>query len=71
MTEETRQEKKKMLAEVHDGTYARKWIEENEKQRRWFNAVRAAEQDHLIERVGAQLRSMMPFLNPVRIRPGD
>jgi ketol-acid reductoisomerase len=69
VTEETLGEMKKMLGEIQDGTYARKWIDENEKGRPWFNEVRRAEQDQLIERVGADLRAMMPFLNPVTVRP--
>ena len=69
VTEETMGEMKQMLSEIQDGTYARKWIEENENGRPWFNEQRRLEQDQTIERVGAELRSMMPFLNPVTIRP--
>src|ERR687890_2434171 len=42
VTDETRAEMRKMLAEVQDGTYAKKWIAENEKGRPWFNATRSA-----------------------------
>jgi ketol-acid reductoisomerase len=70
ITAETRAEMKKMLAEIRDGTYARKWIEENAQGRPWFEAVRAKEQEHLIEKVGAELRQMMSFLDPVTVRPG-
>ena len=69
ITETTRAEMRKMLAEVQDGTYARGWIAENEKGRPWFNATRAAEQTQQLEEVGAKLRAMMPFLNPVTVRP--
>ena len=69
ITEATRAEMKKMLAEIQDGTYARSWIAENEKGRPWFNARRASEQAQPLEEVGIKLRSMMPFLNPVTIRP--
>ncbi len=71
ITEETVGEMRQMLSEIQDGTYARKWIAENEAGRPWFNAVRRREQDQMIEQVGAQLRGMMPFLNPVTIKPGD
>ena len=64
VTEETRKEMKKMLKEIQDGTYAKKWIAENQAGRPWFNAQRKAEQQSLIESVGAELRSMMPFLKP-------
>ncbi len=71
ITEETVGEMQNLLADIQDGTYARKWIEENEKGRPWFNAARKREQEHLIEKVGAELREMMPFLNPVTIKPGE
>lgn len=69
ITEETLGEMKKMLTEIQDGTYASAWISENKAGRPWFNDQRRREQDQPIEKVGAELRSMMPFLNPVTIRP--
>jgi ketol-acid reductoisomerase len=69
ITDETRKAMQQMLKDVQDGTYARLWIEENEKGRPWFNAQRAAEQTQQLEEVGARLRGMMPFLNPVNVRP--
>jgi ketol-acid reductoisomerase len=71
INEETLGEMKQMLSEIQDGTYARKWIEENEKGRPWFNEVRRREQEHPIEKIGADLRAMMPFLNPVTAKPTD
>ena len=71
ITEETMGEMKKMLGEIQDGTYARKWIAENEAGRPWFNATRQREQDQPIEKVGAELRAMMPFLNPVTVKPDE
>ncbi len=71
ITDQTRAEMEKMLCEIQDGTYAKGWIEENEKGRPSFNKVRAEEQEQLLERVGAELREMIPFLNPVRVKPGE
>jgi ketol-acid reductoisomerase len=72
VTEETRDEMRRMLAEIRDGSYAEKWIEENENGRPWFDATRRAEQDQLLEKVGARLRAMMKFLDPVTVTPaGD
>jgi ketol-acid reductoisomerase len=65
VTEATRGEMKKILQEIQDGAYAEKWIEENRNGRPTFEATREKEKDHLIERVGAELRAKMPFLNPV------
>jgi ketol-acid reductoisomerase len=69
ITDATRAEMKQILAEIQDGTFARNWIAENEKGRPVFNATRAKEQTQVLEEVGARLRAMMPFLNPVTIRP--
>jgi ketol-acid reductoisomerase len=71
VTEETKHTMYQILQEIQDGSYARKWIEENRQGRPWFNQQRQREQDHLIEKVGADLRQMMPFVNPVTVRPGD
>lgn len=71
ITEETRGAMRLLLDDIQDGTYARNWIEENEKGRPWFNEVRSRERDQLIEKVGADLRELMPFINPVTIRPGE
>jgi len=71
ITEETKYEMSQILKEIQDGTYAEKWIAENENGRPWFNERRRIEQEHMIERVGENLRQMMPFVDPVTIKPGD
>jgi ketol-acid reductoisomerase len=68
VTEETRKEMRRMLAEIQDGTYAKNWIEEDRKGRPWFNAQREREQNQKLEVVGAKLRALMPFLKPVKHR---
>jgi len=64
ITEETRTEMHRMLAEIQDGTYARSWILENQAGRPFFNTMRQREREHPIEQVGRKLRAMMPWLNP-------
>jgi ketol-acid reductoisomerase len=71
ITEETMGAMSKILSDIQDGTYANAWIEENKQGRPWFNKVRREEQEHPIEKVGAELRGMMPFLHPVTIKPGE
>jgi ketol-acid reductoisomerase len=66
ITEETRNEMRRMLREIQDGTYARNWIAEDKNGRPWFNETRNREQQHKIEEVGAKLRALMPFLKPVK-----
>lgn len=62
ITDETRKEMKKVLSEIQDGTFAKNWILENQANRPFFNAVRTREQNHLIEKVGKELRKMMPWI---------
>jgi len=69
--EETKYVMSQLLSDIQDGSYAEKWIEENKKGRPWFNEKRRQEQEHMIEKVGANLRSMMPFIDPVNIKPGE
>ena len=64
ITDETRAEMRRMLVEVQDGTYARSWILENQAGRPSFNTMRQRETQLLIEKVGKNLRAMMPWLNP-------
>jgi len=66
ITEETRNEMRRMLKEIQDGTYARNWIAEDKNGRPWFNETRNREQHQQIEEVGAKLRALMPFLKPVK-----
>ncbi|MCZ7569051.1 MAG: ketol-acid reductoisomerase [Ardenticatenaceae bacterium] len=71
ITEQTRANMRQMLAEIQNGAYAEEWIEENATGRQWFNQQRRNQQDHQIEQVGAELRRMMPWLNPKVIRQGE
>jgi ketol-acid reductoisomerase len=72
VTQQTKDEMAKLLAEIRDGSFAKRWIAENEKKRPEYEALRKADQNHQIEQVGANLRAMMPFLDPVKVTPeGD
>ena len=62
ITEQTRRVMKEILAEIQDGTFAKEWILENQAGRPVFSALRRRDQDHLIERVGRELRKMMSWL---------
>ena len=57
-----------MLKDIQTGVYAEKWIAEDREGRSWFMARRKAEQEHQIEKVGAELRGMMPFLDAVTVK---
>jgi ketol-acid reductoisomerase len=67
VNDQTRAEMRKMLSEIRSGEYARNWIAENEKGHPWFDAQRRAERGHTIEKVGSELRRMMPFIHPKEV----
>ena len=69
--DETKKAMKKILAEIQDGTFAKRWIDENKNGRPDFNRIRRAEQEQTLEQVGLKLRGMMSFVDPVEIKPGD
>ena len=66
-----REEMGKILAAIQDGSFAEEWIAESRAGRKRFNALRAAGQAHQIEKVGAELRQMMPFISGGRQRIQD
>ncbi len=68
INEQTRETMRQILREIQDGTFARKWIKENETGREWFDATREKEQQQKIEKVGEELRAMMTFLDPVKVK---
>lgn len=61
ITEDTKNEMRKILGEIQDGSFARNWILENKANRPMFNATRRMEQNHPIEVVGKELRKMMSW----------
>jgi ketol-acid reductoisomerase len=69
--ERTRATMEQVLAEIQDGTFAARWIAENETGRGEFERLRAVDRDHQIEQVGARLRAAMPFLDPVTVQAGQ
>jgi len=64
ITEETKKEMKRILTEIQTGAFAKEWITENQVGRPGFLALRKRGADHELERVGKELRSMMPWIKP-------
>jgi len=65
----TREEMRKVLHEIQDGSFATRWILENQAGRPSFQAMRRSNARHQIEQVGSELRAMMPWLNPPVKKP--
>ena len=66
ITDETRAEMKRMLRDIQEGTFASIWMAENIAGRPRMLALRRRASEHLIERVGEKLRSMMSWLDKTR-----
>jgi ketol-acid reductoisomerase len=60
--EYVRETMQEILEDIQDGTFAREWLLENQVGRPSFNALRRQNAEHLIEKVGAELRDMMSWL---------
>jgi ketol-acid reductoisomerase len=71
ITPQTKAEMKKILGEIQSGEFAREWIAENENGRPNFDRMRDAAAQHPIEKVGAELRAMMPWIAAGKARPQD
>ena len=67
VTEQTKATMRQLLKEIQSGEFAKKWIAENEAGCPSFKAMREKDRNHPIEVVGAKLRNMMPFLDPVQL----
>ena len=59
-----------LLDDIRSGAFAKRFIEENETGRKEFERIRAEERAHPIEKIGAELRAQMPFLDPVKVENG-
>jgi ketol-acid reductoisomerase len=62
ITDETRAEMKKILADIQTGKFARDWMLENKVNQASFKAMRRRNAAHPIEEVGEKLRAMMPWI---------
>src|SRR5690625_699529 len=59
---ETKDRMKEVLTDIQTGKFAKDWILENQANRPQFNAINEAENNHQIEKVGKELRDLMPFV---------
>ncbi|HSR71033.1 MAG TPA: ketol-acid reductoisomerase, partial [Kiloniellales bacterium] len=67
ITDETRAEMKRILADIQSGRFARDWVAECQAGQPSFKALRRRWADHPVEEVGAKLRAMMPWLGESKL----
>jgi ketol-acid reductoisomerase len=63
INEQSKEAMRGILKDIQDGTFAKDWIAENENGLPRMNKYREDESSHLIEKVGKELRALMPFIN--------
>jgi ketol-acid reductoisomerase len=66
VTDRTKKEMRKILKEVQNGKFAKQWIEENASGRKSYDKLLKQDTNRQIEKVGAELRARMPWLNDRR-----
>jgi ketol-acid reductoisomerase len=71
VTEGAKAAMKDVLSDIQSGSFAQRWIDEYESGGQQFQRFRQQDRDHQIEQVGAELRSRMPFLDPVTVQAGQ
>jgi ketol-acid reductoisomerase len=62
ITPAVKEEMKKILGEIQDGTFAREWVAEDDNGRPTFTKLQAEGQQHPIEQVGEKLRGLMSWV---------
>jgi len=66
ITEDTRDEMRAVLSEIQTGVFAKEFLLENQTNKPFMNAIRKQEKESLIEEVGEEIRSLMPWLKKSR-----
>src|SRR5690606_14420546 len=64
VTDKTRQAMKQVLGEIQSGAFANEWMAQAREGAPFLHEQRAANRAHQIEQVGAELRKLMPFMQP-------
>jgi ketol-acid reductoisomerase len=67
VNDETKLRMQGLLAEIQSGAFARDWMKEARDGRPRFQQLDQQAREHPIERVGARLRDMMPWLSQSRL----
>ena len=70
VTADTKKAMQGLLKDIQDGTFAKRFIEDQNTGRKEFEGFRQQDRNHPIEKVGAELRKAMPFLDPVKVENG-
>jgi len=67
INDESKKAMKAILTDIQDGTFAKRFLADQNSGRKEFQAFRDAEAQHPVEKIGKTLRASMPFLDPVTV----
>ena len=62
---------RKVLDEIQNGSFAAEWVAESESGRSNYKALKAKGAEHQIEKVGEELRAMMPWISAGKTKVAD
>ena len=71
VTDETRQEMRRILKDIQSGSFTTEWMRENRAGQPKFKAIRRLNDSHPIEEVGERLRGMMPWIGANKLVDKD
>ena len=71
VTPEVKKAMQGLLSDIRDGSFAKRFIEDQNSGRKQFEQFRSQDREHPIEKVGGELRAAMPFLDPVKVENGS
>ena len=69
--EETKKRMKEVLADIQSGKFTKEWMDECKNGQKNFLATRAKLAEHSVEKVGAELRAMMPWISKKKLVDSD
>ena len=69
--DETKKRMKEVLAEIQSGKFTKEWMDECKNGQKNFLATRAKLAEHPVEKVGAELRAMMPWISKKKLVDSD
>ncbi|MEX0655116.1 MAG: ketol-acid reductoisomerase [Phycisphaeraceae bacterium] len=67
VTDDTKKAMQQVLKDIQDGKFAARFREDYEDGFKWFKAQREKDHNHPVEKVGKELRAMMPWIKPVDV----
>ena len=69
--DETKKRMKEVLDDIQSGKFTKEWMEECKSGQKNFLATRAKLAEHPVEKVGANLRAMMPWISKKKLVDSD